>query len=842
MTHSWRQRVGRFCTVALVLLIVACGRERTNPIDPNFSGNEALSPPTNIRAVGDIGRIQLQWNAVVSNDLKGYGIWRSTVATEGYVRLSGEDADTLISTARTTFVDSTVDLSVAKVYFYRLSTVDVVDRQSELSVFVNAEAQDDSRPPGQPTDLSAVADASTGYVTLTWNAPLSDANSLPLTGLETYRVFRSQDSQDAFVQIAEVASTATAFIDSAGLVVGSQYFYRVSAVDGDTNESGRSTSASITTGNTGLQTPVNIQTTSGIDAIDISWTAVNDPSLIGYLILRATDTQATFLPVTSDTLFTTALTTYVDSNLVADQVYFYKIQAVADDPQLGLRRSPASTFVDGVATSDETPPAAPSDVIVSLSETDLRLVSLTWTAPTTDSDGDDITGLAGYRIFRSRESASSFVLLAEVDVLQETYEDTTVAQLTRYFYAISAVDVVGNVGPRSSGSSVTTRGVSRPTGVAVEAGPQQLIITWRANSEPELTGYEVKRFLDPNDTDPDQTFNTVQTTLVDSPLTAGATFVYRVVAIATGGLESEPSAFVSGTVASQLEAPTNVTATPDIARVTVSWSANTEAELTGYRVLRFADPADAAAQGTFSTIQTTYVDSPLTPGDTVVYRVQALGLGGLESELSLFVSAQVPLDDRAPATPTQIVLESPSSTSISVSWTSPKTDTGGSDLTGLATYRVYRALETEASGLIQVAEVSSTTYVDEGLTTGSTYIYRVSALDGDSNESDLSSSVSRTALGTGILVPTNVQAQATATPDVTLTWSAVGSFDSFSVQRKEPGSDSSSGTFITVATGLQTTTYVDTTVLSGRVYVYRIVARLGSSFGDSSEEQTVAVP
>ena len=841
MTCFWWRRARFVGVVALVLLAAACGRERTNPIDPSFAGNQGLSPPTNIQAAGDIGRILLQWNQVVSNDLKGYGIWRSTVPTEGYVRLGGEVVDTLVTTARTTFIDSTLDLSVAKVYFYRLTTVDVVDRQSELSVFVSAEAQEDGRPPAQPTDLSAVADASTGFVTLTWNAPQSDANSQSLTGLETYKIFRSQDSQDAFVQVAEVLSASTTFTDSSGLVVGSQYFYRVSAVDGETNESGRSISASITTGNTGLQTPAFILTTSRIDAIDISWRAVNDPNLIGYLVLRSIDTQTEFLPVTSDTLFTTALTTYVDSNVVTDQVYFYKIQAIAQDPQLGLRRSPASTFVDGIATTDETPPEAPSDLIASLSDDELRLVSLTWTAPTADSDGNDLTGLTAYQIFRSRESPTSFVLLAEVDASQEAFSDTTVAQLTRYFYAISAVDDVSNVGPRSTSANVITRGVARPTGVRIGSGPQQLIIIWNANSEPELTGYRVLRFLDPNDADPDSTFSTVQTAVVDSPLAAGATFVYRVVAVATGDLESEPSAFVSATVESQLAAP-SVVAIAGIGRVTVSWSANTEAELTGYQVLRFNDPADAVAEETFSTIQTTYVDSPLTAGRTVVYRVQALGSGGVEGELSLFASAQVEQDDRAPSTPTQIALESLSSTSIQVSWTAPKTDTGGADLTGLSTYRIYRALETEASGLILLAEISSTMHEDDGLTTGSTYIYRVSAVDADGNESALSGAFSRTALGTGVVVPTNVQAQATTTPDVTLTWSATGTFDSFSVQRKEPGSDSSSGNFITIATGLTTTSHVDTTVLSGRVYVYRVVAKLGNSFGDNSEETTVSVP
>ncbi len=194
----------RWAIVLLALAALACGRERTNPINPSFSGNDALSPPGNVQAQGGIGRITLQWNAVVSNDLRGYGIWRSTSATEGYQRLPGEVADSLVTTGRTTFLDSTLDLSTTRVYFYRVSTVDLLDRQSELSTFVSAEVLEDNRPPAQPTDLSAVSDVVTGFVNLNWNTPLSDANGQTLTGLNEYNIFRAKDSQDSFVKIGTI--------------------------------------------------------------------------------------------------------------------------------------------------------------------------------------------------------------------------------------------------------------------------------------------------------------------------------------------------------------------------------------------------------------------------------------------------------------------------------------------------------------------------------------------------------------------------------------------------------------------------------------------------------------
>ena len=135
-----------------VLLMWGCGRERVNPIDPNFAGNEALSPPAKLKAEGDIGRIVLTWDAVASTDLAGYGVWRSIKATEGYVRLPGEVADSAVTTARNTFVDTALDLSATKVYYYKVNTVDVLGRSSELSVFVSAEALEDTRPPDRPDD------------------------------------------------------------------------------------------------------------------------------------------------------------------------------------------------------------------------------------------------------------------------------------------------------------------------------------------------------------------------------------------------------------------------------------------------------------------------------------------------------------------------------------------------------------------------------------------------------------------------------------------------------------------------------------------------------------------
>ena len=189
--------------------------------------------------------------------------------------------------------------------------------------------------------------------------------------------------------------------------------------------------------------------------------------------------------------------------------------------------------------------------------------------------------------------------------------------------------------------------------------------------------------------------------------------------------------------------PVNVSATSDITQVTIQWTANTEPELTGYEILRYADPAQPDPDETFSTLLTTYVDSPLAAGSAFVYRVRAVGTGGLKSELSPFVSALVPEDNRAPATPGIFAGSVLGSTSIRLSWSSSKTDEGGQALTGLSGFRIYRALGQGETGFPFLTQVDSSqvTYDDTGLSSATTYSYRISAVDGSGNESAQSSQI-----------------------------------------------------------------------------------------------------
>jgi hypothetical protein len=175
--------------------------------------------------------------------------------------------------------------------------------------------------------------------------------------------------------------------------------------------------------------------------------------------------------------------------------------------------------------------------------------------------------------------------------------------------------------------------------------------------------------------------------------------------------------------------PTGLTATPGNASVTLSWNASSGA--TSYNVYR------GTSTGTETLLKsgvtgTTFNDTGLTNGTTYFYKVSAVNAAGessLSSEVSATPESSAP---SAPPTPTGLTA-TPGNASVMLSWNASSGATG---------YNVYRSTSTGTETLLQ-SGVTSTTFNDTGLTNGTTYFYKVSAVNAG-GESSLSGEVSAT--------------------------------------------------------------------------------------------------
>ena len=263
-------------------------------------------------------------------------------------------------------------------------------------------------------------------------------------------------------------------------------------------------------------------------------------------------------------------------------------------------------------------------------------------------------------------------------------------------------------------------------------------------------------------------------------------------------------------LATVLPAPEGLAATAGNGQVALSWNAVSGTD--GYSVKRAT-----TSGGPYTTLQanvagTSFTDTGVTNGTTYYYVVSASNLGG-ESINSTEVSA-TPL--ASPAVPTGLAALAGDAT-VSLDWTASA---------GAASYNVKRATTPGGPYDTLQAGVTSTSFSDNELTNGTTYYYVVSAVNAVAESAD-SSEVSATPVPPAPDAP----APLTAIPSnatVALIWNEAQGADSYSVKR----ATASGGPFATLAGGLTSTSYSDTSAVNGTTYYYVVTA---SNLGGESE-------
>ncbi len=329
-----------------------------------------------------------------------------------------------------------------------------------------------------------------------------------------------------------------------------------------------------------------------------------------------------------------------------------------------------------------------------------------------------------------------------------------------------------------------------PRNVKATAGDGSVKISWSAVDC--ATKYRVQRTTG-------SSWTTVAyptaTSYTDTSVTNGTTYKYRVLAY-VGGEWTDASATVSakpyGTT------PKNLKATAGNKSVKLSWSAVSGA--TKYRVQRYINSA-------WSTVSypttNSYTDTGLTNGTTYKYRVLAY-VNNAWSSASASVSAK-PYN-----TVPQSVKAIAGNKNAKITW---------KGVSGATKYRVQR---TTGSSWSTVAYPTALSYINTGLSNGTTYKYRVLAFV--NNEwSPASAVVSAKPFDT---TPKNVKAVA-GDKRVTISWTAVSGAEKYRVQRYS-GSSWSTLAYPT------TNSYTNTGLTNGTTYKYRVLVSVNGEWSPVS--------
>ncbi|UXP33884.1 DNRLRE domain-containing protein [Reichenbachiella agarivorans] len=260
--------------------------------------------------------------------------------------------------------------------------------------------------------------------------------------------------------------------------------------------------------------------------------------------------------------------------------------------------------------------------------------------------------------------------------------------------------------------------------------------------------------------------------------------------------------------------------------IQLSWNDNTNNEL-GYKIERKEGSGSFVELADLDPNTTQYSDLSLTSSTAYTYRVIAYNMIGNSNYSHEIAATTLTSGASVPVAPTTLSAVVASDTEIALTWTDNASDENG--------YKIERK---EGEGeFTEIANVpaDASAYTDSGLTSETTYTYRVIAYNstGSSNYSNTSSAVT---MMSAPIAPSTLSAPIVIDNEIELAWIDHASNEiGYKVERKE-----GEGEFTEIADlPADASAYTDSGLSSETTYTYRIVAYNSTGSSDYSNELTV---
>lgn len=172
---------------------------------------------------------------------------------------------------------------------------------------------DSLRPPAKPVNLAAYAGQDT--VALVWEPNVD----LDLVG---YNIYRAETAEGPFTKLNNTVVTDTTYIDRT-IVNEVTYYYVITALDEDGNESEYSSNASGTPTRI-PKNPTNLFFSVDLDSALLFWQPNDEKDIVGYNIYRSETSGESYVKVNTEVVTDTS---FIDKGLTTGQTYYYVITA-----------------------------------------------------------------------------------------------------------------------------------------------------------------------------------------------------------------------------------------------------------------------------------------------------------------------------------------------------------------------------------------------------------------------------------------------------------------------------------------------------------------------------------
>jgi fibronectin type 3 domain-containing protein len=351
--------------------------------------------------------VQLEWEFPQEKEIfiTKFEVERSMKADEGFKSISGS-----IPSSQRKYVDQ----KPLSTNYYRITAFSKDGKpKNSFPILVQKE---DSIPPLPPQNVTAKIDTA-GIVSVQWSKNQEE-------DLNGYRVYRSNFANSEFSQITVSPLNKNAFTDTLNLkTLTKKIYYKVTAVDNRFNTSAFSSTIQLTKPDIIPPTsPLFKEVKATEKGIEIKWISSSSEDIKDHRLYRRAGNNGTWEVL--KTLGLVDSLAFLDQNVIASQLYEYKITAIDD---AGLE-SPAA----GVATIKALKAEGKTEIkkISAQADRQKKNIKLDWSYQQ--------NGVTRFQIFRAIEG-EPISLYKVMNAADREFTDQNVSFSTTYVYRIKAL-------------------------------------------------------------------------------------------------------------------------------------------------------------------------------------------------------------------------------------------------------------------------------------------------------------------------------------------------------------------------------------------------------------------